>query len=244
MARKWILPTLLVLFGAVICVRLGIWQLDRLSQRRAFNQHYVDMASDSPLRLPDSENLDQMEYRAVVARGTFDFSNQIAIRNQYYRDQYGYHILTPFVMEDGSAVLVDRGWIPAQGNSDRNGWEKYNEDALTTVRGVVRLSRDKGDIIGNSDPELSPGQTRLDIWNFPNIPRIQEQLPYSLLPIYIQESNPALNDPAPIRVPPDVEITEGPHLGYALQWFTFAAILLVGYPFYVRKHSQREDIGK
>jgi len=199
--------------------------------------HYASMVTLEPLELPSDENLIEMEYRPVFVSGTYAFSQQVAIRNQYYRDQYGYHLLTPLVLTNGKAVLVDRGWIPSDGNSTRSGWDRYNKSAHSTVSGIIRLSRERADFTGNADPELAPGQERMDFWLFPNIGRIQEQVNYDLLPIYIQ-ADPEPNEELPIPVQPQVEITEGPHLGYALQWFTFAGILLIGFPFYVRKQSR------
>jgi surfeit locus 1 family protein len=238
-SRRWILPTILVIIAAMVCVRLGIWQLDRLSQRRASNAHYIAMQAAPPLSLPlDSpQNLPGMEFRAVTASGHYDFSEQVALRNQDYHDQYGYHLLTPLVLPDGTAVFVDRGWIPAQGNADRIAWSSYDVPPDVTVNGIIRRSRVKADLGGETDPALSPGQTRLDTWLFPNLPRIQQQISYRLLPIYIQLNPVATADPQPpIPDQPVVDLTEGPHESYAIQWFSFAAILLVGYPFYVRRH--------
>ena len=235
LSLKWILTSIVVLLGAAVCVRLGIWQLDRLAQRRASNSHYLLMKTLEPLELPTSEDLPAMEYRRVTATGTFDFTQQIAIRNQYYDDQYGYHLLTPLILDNNFAVLVDRGWIPAEGNDKPAAWSRYNEIGPITVQGIVRLSRAKADFFGKTDPELAPGQDRLDVWTYPNIPRIQNQTKYILLPVYIQ-LDPDMSDATPpIPYQPEVDLTEGPHLGYALQWFTFAGILLFGYPFFIKK---------
>ncbi|HXQ33200.1 MAG TPA: SURF1 family protein, partial [Anaerolineales bacterium] len=116
--RKWLLTTILVLLGTALCIRLGIWQLDRLEGRRAFNAQVETMRSLPALDLNrDSlDSIDEMEWRAVQVKGTYDFENQIAILNQYHNNQYGYHLLTPLLFK-GTAVLVDRGWIPADGNS-------------------------------------------------------------------------------------------------------------------------------
>ena len=111
--REWILTTILVLLGTALCIRLGIWQLDRLEQRREFNAHVEAMWAADPVNLPQDLDLElnEMEYRSVCAAGQYDFGEQVALRNQYWRDQYGYHLLTPLVMEDGTAVIVDRGWV-------------------------------------------------------------------------------------------------------------------------------------
>jgi len=243
--RKWFIPTLFVLVAALICMRLGIWQLDRLAQRRDINSHYVEMSTIEPIELPARGDLEKMAYRQVVAEGFYDYSQQVAIRNQYYQGEYGFHLLTPLVLSDGSAVLVDRGWIPYEGNLTRPDWDKYSTDGKVKVTGIIRLSRERADITGKSDPELLPGQQVLLVWNFPNLSRIQLQTPYHLHPIYIQGSS-AFNDGSyPIPIQPVIEISEGPHLGYALQWFTFAGIFLVGYPLFIKKQntlSKKETI--
>jgi surfeit locus 1 family protein len=235
--RRWFIPTLTVLVAAAVCVRLGIWQLDRLAQRREFNSHYMAQTSMEPLELPAVADLESMEYRRVIAQGVYDFSHQVALRNQYYEGQYGFRLITPLVLLDGSAVLVDRGWVPYQENSTRADWEKYSTNGVVTVSGIIRLKRDKADITGKSDPDLLPGEQELLIWNFPNITRIQEQTPYVLLPIYIQEAPMQAGESLPMAALPDVEISEGPHMGYALQWFAFAGIFLIGYPVFVRNHG-------
>jgi len=241
--RRWIFPTLLVLIGSVVCARLGIWQLDRLAQRRDFNAHYLQMKSSEPLLLPVLDDLTGMEYRAVVASGVFDHSNQVAIRNQYFDGQYGFHLLTPLILEGGTAVLVDRGWIPAEGNSTPEGWSRYDEIGPVTVEGVIRLAREKADFTGKSDPELSGNQVKLDYWLFPNLLRIQEQVEFELLPVYVQRNPKPGVDMLPIPVQPEIEISEGPHFGYALQWFAFSAILFIGYPFYLKKQLKIDPNG-
>ena len=133
-SRKWFVATLLVIAGTLVLIRLGIWQLDRFEARQEANAHYVEMESMPPLDLNVEipASLHEMEYRAVAVTGEYDFENQIAVRNQIYRDekgdqygdQYGYHLLTPLRFDastgSGQAVLVDRGWIPAD-DADHDG---------------------------------------------------------------------------------------------------------------------------
>jgi surfeit locus 1 family protein len=242
-ARKWLLTTVLVIAGAGVCIRLGIWQLDRLAQRRISNAHYLAMEAMNPIELPADSSIDltTMEYRAIRAHGAYDFNQQVALRTQYYQNQYGYRLMTPLVLSDGTAIIVDRGWIPAEGNDGPSTWSRYDQgDEEIGVSGIVRLSRASPELGGVPDPTLAPGQSRLDFWNMPNIGRIQEQVPYKLLPVYIQaDSDPARTDP-PIPIQPEVDLSEGPHMGYALQWFAFSAILFFGYPFYLRRQNVLE----
>jgi surfeit locus 1 family protein len=242
-SRQWLLATFLVIIGGAVCVRLGIWQLDRLEQRRAFNAHFTEMQSAAPVDLSADipDDITKLEYRHVKVTGTYDFANQVALRNQYHRSEYGYHLLTPLILDDGPAVLVDRGWVPADGNDSPEGWSRYDEVGQVEVQGVMRLGPDKPDVGGVPDPTLAPGQTRLDFWNFANLERISQQMPYPVLPVYIQPDVDVEDVTPPIPYQPEIEITEGPHFGYALQWFTFATILVLGYPFYVRRQIKEKS---
>ena len=91
-----------------------------------------------------------------------------------------------------------------------------------------------------ADLPLGPERPRLDAWYRVDIPRIQEQVPYPLLPVFLEEE-PAAGEPARRfpRPDPDIELSEGPHLGYAIQWFAFAGILLGGYTLLFRQRTTR-----
>ena len=236
-SRKWLFPTLFVFLGTALCIRLGIWQLDRLDQRRAFNTQVETMRSLPPFDMNsnDLDSVEGMEWRAVTVSGEYDFENQIAIRNQYYRDQYGYHLLTPLLFE-GKAVFVDRGWIPADGNSAPEDWREYDEPGVVTVTGQIRLGQGKPAFGGVADTLPADGSP-LWVWNNGDIEKIALQMPYPILRVYIQPDMNGEDDVPPIPYQPTVELTEGSHFGYALQWFTFATILFVGYPFYLRKQE-------
>jgi surfeit locus 1 family protein len=237
-SRGWLFTTLLVFAGTAVCARLGIWQLDRLDQRRAFNTQVETMRAADMLDLNKElpSDIDSMEWRSVAVTGEYDFENQVVIRNQYNADQYGYHIITPLLF-DGGAVLVDRGWIPADGNSTPNDWRKYDEAGPLNISGQIRIGQAQPIIGGVADPQLAPDQTRLDAWNNLNLERIAQQIPYPILTVYVQPNTEDANSAPPIASQPIVELTEGSHFGYALQWFSFATILFVGYPFYLRKQK-------
>jgi len=236
--RQWWLATLLVLLGTALCVRLGIWQLDRLQQRRAFNAQF-ESARTLPLldlNKEGADSINSMEWRPVQVSGEYDFENQVALRNQYNGNQYGYHLLTPLLF-DGKAVLVDRGWIPADGNSMPADWRKYDETGVVAVKGQIRLGQTKPAFGGVADALPADG-SGLALWNNANVEEIVQQLPYPALTVYIQPDADVADTVPPIPYQPVVDLTEGPHLGYALQWFTFATILFVGYPFYLQKQEK------
>jgi surfeit locus 1 family protein len=237
-SRRWFLATLLVLGGAALCARLGIWQLDRLQQRRLFNARV-----EAQINLPELEMsgqvLDQplynMEYRKVRAIGVYDFSRQIALRNQYYQNEWGVHLVTPLVLEGSKRViLVDRGWIPAQ-DFESGDWTKFDEPGRVEITGVIRRPQQRAELGFRSNPTPAPGAGPLLAWYFIDIEKIAGQTPYPLLPVYIQQAPEVGWSGPPYRTQPTLDLSEGPHMGYALQWFTFAGLLLAGYPFYIRR---------
>ena len=235
--RKWLLLTLLVLAGTALCIRLGIWQLDRLEQRRSFNAQFEAARAQPALDLNQEVpgDISRMEWRSVQVTGQYDLENQVALRNQYYGNKYGYHLLTPLRFGD-AAVLVDRGWIPAEGNSTAADWRQYDETGMVTISGQIRLGQVKPSLGGVAD-ELPADGSRLKVWINADVMQIAGQIPYPVLPVYIQPGSDAADTEPPIPFQPHIELTEGSHFGYALQWFTFATILFFGYPFYLRKQE-------
>jgi surfeit locus 1 family protein len=245
-SRAWIATTLLALAGAAVCVKLGMWQLDRLAQRQAFNSHVLAMQALPTLQLPSTEDLQTQEYRRVRVRGTLDPERQVALRNQAHDGEYGYRLLSPLridVQPESSAgaqtaVLVERGWIPAEGNETPESWRKYDVPGTVEVQGVIRLGQ-TGPIFGGiAQPTPVPGEPGAAFWVYADVESIGRQLPYAILPVYVQSDGTAMRDGSPIASTPTLELTEGPHRAYAMQWFAFAAILVIGYPIYVGKREQ------
>ena len=242
-SRKWLLTTLLVVVAMGVMARLGKWQLDRLAQRRAFNSRVEAQINAPVLNLNGeglNENLAQMEYRKVTVTGKYDFSQQIAIRNQAMNGQWGVALVTPLRI-DGShqAVLVERGWIPGT-DYTAGDWSKYDEPGQVSVKGVIRYSQSKADFGFRRDPTPAPGQPPAKTWNFVNIESLSQQISLPLLPVYIQEAPDPAWTAMPIRTEPELDLSEGPHMGYALQWFSFALILGGGYPFFIRRQESQE----
>ncbi len=242
---RWIVTTLLVLAAAGVMVRLGIWQLDRLAQRKALNASTLAVLNAPALNLNrdfSDPNLESMKYRSVVVTGHYDLSQQVGLRNQVWNGQIGADLLTPLKI-DGTdqVVLINRGWIPFADASSPQNWGKYDETGTVTVRGMILPSQARPVFGSVVDPTLAPGQTRLDLWNTVNVERIASQANLTMLPVYIQEAPVAGRAAPPQPSLPAVDLTDGPHLNYAIQWFSFAAILLAGYPFFVLYQLKKID---
>jgi len=235
MSRRWWWVTLLVVAGVLVMGRLGIWQLDRLGQRKAQNTAYLAQIKAAPLSLTGSDLPDapaELVDRQVSVQGHYDFSQQLVLVQQSYLGRPGAHLVTPLVIDGSqSAVLINRGWIPAAA-VESGQLDVYNQPALQEVAGVIQLSQtlDRGRETIVDGPQQQ--------WYRIDIAAIQEQMPYDLLPFYLIESPPAAyQDELPYRIEQEIDLSDGPHLGYAAQWFLFSAILGLGYLRFVSTHT-------
>jgi surfeit locus 1 family protein len=236
--------TLLVVVCALVMVRLGFWQLDRLQQRRAANAKISAQINAPQLDLNGSStspSLPDFAYRTVKVTGEYDYSQQVFLKNQVWGNQLGDHLITPLKIDgSGLEVLVDRGWIPFE-DAVPGKVEQYDLPGRVTVTGVIRLQQAEPTFGGMADPPLPTGQSRLQSWAVINIDRIQKQVNTQLLPIYILQSPGADNSQLPYRAIPAPDLSDGPHLSYAIQWFSFATILLVGYPLVIRRQLRNRE---
>jgi surfeit locus 1 family protein len=241
-SRKWWKTTLLVIAAIIVMVRLGFWQLDRLAQRRAFNSRVEAQLTQSALELK-AENLEadlyNMEYRDAILVGEYDHDRQVVLRNQDWQGRLGVHLLTPlFIQGSDQAILVDRGWIPFE-DFKSGKLSQYDENGLGEINGVIRRSQTKPRIGGRADNIPAAGEPPLQAWNWINVAGIAGQLPYEVLPVYLLNSPDPSRNQMPYRTQSELELSEGSHLGYAFQWFTFATILALGYPIYIRREETR-----
>jgi surfeit locus 1 family protein len=230
-SRRWIIATIVIVLGMVLLARLGVWQWDRMLQKRAFNTMMAERWRMEPFDLNRNSlpsDLEELEYRRIQAQGEFDYDNQILISNQVYKSTAGYVVVTPFVMGDNRAVLVARGWVPANQAAPEQ-WAELEEPPGAAVLGLVRQSQ--APRTGDSTPPPVPQRE----WYRIDIPAIQAQMPYKLEAAYIEQMpEPGRPfDQVPIRAEP-VALDEGNHLSYSIQWFTFALVLGFGYIMLVR----------
>ncbi len=223
--------------GVIAMVTAGFWQLHRLSERQDQNRAISDRG-----RLPvadvhdlvrigdDFEIGGDLEYRPVRAVGVYQPAAQVLVRNRTYQGSAGYWVLTPMRLRTGALVAVNRGWIPhATGTGDSPA--TFAPPVGEVV--VTGLVRDTVTATGLQQPD--PADGTLSEMARPDLGRLARQLDGPLLPVYVQleaQSPPVSTLPVPVPPP---EQDNGPHLAYAVQWFVFATITLVGYPLILRR---------
>ncbi len=236
--RKWIGPTIVVVLGMILLARLGFWQLERLEERRAANVELIAALESDPLDL-NSEvlgaDLSALENQEIVATGVYDLDEQIILKVQNWQGRAGVHLITPLLLAGSdTAVLVDRGWIP-QSDVDDGLVATYDVTEQVALAGYIALSQ----IISRNQGKTNVTAPQSERYRV-DIEAIQPQLEYDIVPVYVIESPPA--DPVdelPFNAVRDVEVTEGSHLGYALQWFSFTIMLAVIYLVYVHRSVKK-----
>jgi cytochrome oxidase assembly protein ShyY1 len=224
-SRRYWLLTLIVIVGAGLCIWAGFWQMDRREQKRALNQQLVARWDMEPFDLNQEAlpaDLVDLQFRRVRVEGVFDYEHQIGLKNDFRNGAPGVNLITPLVLPDGRAILVARGWLPID-QADPENWAHFEE---TTAGAVVGLIQESQTLPGASIPD-TPQQT----WFRVDVAAIQQQMPYELLPAFLAMlPEPGRNsDTLPIRTPPPELYDEWMHVGYTIQWFSFATIAILGY---------------
>ena len=238
---RWLLATAAIVVLAAVLAGLGFWQLNRLGQRRASNAYQLQRLEQVPLDLA-GQPLDPVEadlHRAVV-RGTFDYAQEFVLRNRALNELPGVHVITPLrISGSATAVLVDRGWIPYDMAEISQRQGVVRPDGIVEIRGILRQSQRRRSPLSPPDPPLGPDRPRLDAWFRIDIPAIQQQIPYPLLPLFLEEERSVVPNAHLPRPDPDLQLSEGSHFTNAIQWFSFAGIVLLGYSLFYHQRGVR-----
>jgi surfeit locus 1 family protein len=223
--RRDLVGLVVALLVAAACVRLGVWQLDRLHQRRERNAVLLAARARPLLEVTGSLPADSARDRRLHARGVYDYARERLWRARSYQGVPGVDLVTPLRLADGAAVLVDRGWAPSP-DAYHLDQPAYWEGDSAVVLGLGMLApRARGDV----DPAA-----------------LRDSVPYPLLPFVIQQLPPAAAASRPLPAGlirwPSPELSDGPHLSYAIQWFSFAVIIVVGSVALARKRAAEAEL--
>jgi len=199
---------------AGVFAALGFWQVARLGQRRARNAQVLARLRD-PVT-PMERLADTLSYRRAIALGTPDYANEIVLTGRSRDGSPGVYLLTPVrPMDSDTAALVIRGWV-------------YSPDAATIDVSRWRETRNSfaGYVARIPDgPLIRAGERPRSIRRL-TMSAVRELVPYPVARMYLM-SQDAAADTAPARLPAPA-LDEGSHLNYAITWFSFAAIAIIG----------------
>lgn len=232
--RRWIAGHLLVLFFAGSFVALGIWQLARRHQKQE------KVAANEAAYAAPAPDVTTVQGRAPAtneraqASGTFDTGHEVLLRNRIHDSNDGDDVLTPLRLDDGTAVLVDRGWVfDERGNS---AVLPKPPTGHVVARGWLRPSRTLSaqDTVEREGAILS--LPRVDV------ARIQREVPYQLRPVWIEAQailpSPGADAPKLPQPPPPDPVN---HFEYAVEWFALALVPIIGWPIVLTQIARRRQ---
>ena len=217
--RYAFLKTLVALLLILLCLWAAQWQYHRGVDRHARNTLIIEQSLLPAVELGElTGNIDSFEWRTISIQGVFDDKNQILLRNRYNEGVYGFEQLTLFVF-DQRKIWVDRGWIKAGSNATIPPQLQQTSDESVRITGRLRLdsSLPQGKFFAVANNAQRDLVSQLDARK-----GIQTEDFYIDL---ISVSDTAMNPDVPVELP---ELSDGPHMAYALQWIFFAALVIYG----------------
>ena len=213
------LKTLSALVLVLLCLWAAQWQYERGVDRHARNTLIGDQSELPPIQLRElTGDIATYEWRKISIEGTFDDSNQILLRNRYHDGMYGFEQLTLFLF-DYRKIWVDRGWVKAGSDATVPPQLQPTNEERISINGRLRLdsSLPQGKFFAVSNDSQRNLVSQLDARK-----GVQTEDFYIDL---ISASDSSMNPDVPVELP---ELSDGPHMAYALQWVFFAGLVIYG----------------
>jgi surfeit locus 1 family protein len=218
--------TLATLLLLALFLSLGRWQWHRGEAKQQTWADYEREMREPPVDAPARFDA-APRYQAIRLRGHFDGLHQFLLDNRFFKGNAGYEVLTPFVLEDGRRVLVNRGWVPFLGFRDRLPDVSLSRDSLAEgVRVTGRLDELPSPGLASGRAPPTTDATWPKITSFPTHDEIEAALRAKLERRIVQMMGGPDNFGHETQPP---GIAPERHFSYAIQWWGFALVLLVLY---------------
>ena len=241
----WIVSHVLVATLVVVMIALGFWQVRRYGERADRNET-IEERTTGPVQpwpaavfgVVDTVDGPDAEYTPVQLSGTYDPAEEFVVVSRTQDGAPGRWIVTPLRQSDGGpAVLVLRGFAPlAIDDADPPVDGVEPPPGEVTVQGWIRPSSSPSGIQADRSRVGDSEWARIDIDQY------REETGEDVAPVYVQLATQTPPTDAPVLTPvPLPELTAGPHVGYAAQWFIFSTIAVVGYGLILRRAARRES---
>lgn len=243
---RWLGALALTLVAAAVMVLLGDWQLARYHDRTAINEQIDAGQRMDPVPLPEAVAAPtggagtvgptptaERTWTKVTAAGQYDTTNVILVRGRSLERMVGFEVLTPLVLTDGTALLVNRGWIPPAPGGDATAQPTVPAapTGTVTVTGRIRSGEGGSLPVTRRDGKLETRRVSL--------PRLASELPYPVYGGYVLlDTQSPTADPAFEAVP--VGYTNNwQNYGYVVQWWIFAGMTLIGFGYFARREARQ-----
>jgi surfeit locus 1 family protein len=211
---------LLAVAASLLFASLGIWQLERAAYKESLERKFEQRLGEDYQRLSKDTDLVDIQYRKLRLEGRYDLDHQFLLDNQVHGGRAGYHVLTPFHLEDSDRLLlVDRGWAA---------WGE-RRTPLPRLRDPLAAAEVSGIAFVPGEPALKLGDLEIaadwpQVIPYLDMAALRRQYAPDLLPmvLWMAPESPGnyLREWNPVWLPPERS------RAYALQWFSFAGIAL------------------
>jgi surfeit locus 1 family protein len=222
--RPSLIPTVAAVLLVAGMTKLGFWQYGKAEQKKALQATYDARLNEVPALLPDVvHNIEDWRYRRIHAKGKYEPRYQIFLDNQVDNEMAGYHVITPFRAEGGTAVLlVDRGWIPV---GDRSRLPQIETPAgIVEVTGFAWVPSNKFYELAPPSAPSATGQWQ-PLWENMDLTRYSKTAPFVVLPFVLRlDASSSAGGFTRNWVKPAERIEM--HIGYAWQWWGFSVALV------------------
>jgi surfeit locus 1 family protein len=224
-ARNWIV-LLAALLTAAVTARLGVWQLDRADQKTTLQQARDDQGLLPPLAGPelagDASAATGQWYRRAAVEGRWADEQTVYLDNRSMAGRVGFFVVTPLVLNDGRAVMVQRGWLPRDVR-DRSRIAPHRTDR-GTVKVDGRIAPTASRLYQLGDAASGVIRQNVDLATYAG------EIRRPLLPLVIVQDRPdSGTDDGLARQWPEPASDVHKHYGYAFQWFGLCALVTVLY---------------
>ncbi|KAJ1771604.1 surf-like protein [Coemansia sp. RSA 487] len=223
-SRLYSWKTLLMCTVPLVAFGLGTWQVQRLRWKLALLDDVNDRMHRRPIALPlrvTQDEINQNEYRRVIVHGVFDHSKEMLVGPRSLEGEPGYIVVTPLVREDGSRILISRGWIRRDLKDPKTRPQSQPADPLTVIA-FVRRATAKNRFMPEPSPEKNEWFS-IDLDIMSKYADTQPVLLDVIQPDSVTTSIQSAKNGLPIGVPFQVDIRNN-HLQYLITWYTLAAI--------------------
>jgi surfeit locus 1 family protein len=222
--------TLLTLAGVVLFAQLGRWQWHRADEKRALAAAFVAGAADFSSELGRRSMVDLPRYTQLRVHGRYEPEHQFLLDNMTHAGKAGYQVLTPFRLDDGRLLLVNRGWVALPGERrDVLPEVTVSDTGALNIGGRTDALPVAGLASGQAAPGTDPAWPKRT--SFPTMAQLSASLGQSLesrqLLLAPGEPHGYLRDwqDASVGFPPER------HVSYAVQWWGLGALSLFLYLF-------------
>ena len=220
--RFSLLGTIMAVLGIALFSALGTWQVFRALEKQQLQQEMEKKRQQAPFFLNQNpESTENRKFTRVEVVGYFDSKGEILIDNIKQDGKAGYHVLTPLkLVNSDRVIIINRGWVPL-GRDRKTLPELPTAEGRVRIKGILAPPRSKPPLI------LGTLDTSSRVWLYYDADAYAKKFNYRLLPLVVLQDKDDAN--GFIRKWPKYDAKVSMHVGYAIQWYVFALIVLATY---------------